>query len=236
MYIERRIRIAVIVLVAVSAVGCGPSEEARRKADSAVAAAAAAAQAKVATQAGEVLGARREAQMYLDSARASFVAKNRAVASKALRDAAAFTRQQADSAIAPAKQALISSAEELETLASRVTKGTVKSVKTLDYAFARTQLAEAQLHCTRALNAWHATNAAATAAEITMLVDHFERAATDAGRPLATTTQQTITAARTLADKLTHGNSVAPADVESTLAAMDKEVHSLMTKTAKLKG
>jgi len=79
------------------------------------------------------------------------------------------------------------------------------------------------------------TNAAATGAEMMMLVDHFERAASDAGQSLATKTQQTLEAARSLADKLTHGGTVVPADVEASLAAMDKEVHSLMTKTAKLK-
>ena len=232
MYIDRRVRIAAILAVVASAVGCGPSKESQRKADSAIAAA----RAKVATQAGEVMSARREAQMYFDNARAAFVAKRGAVASKALRDAAAFTREQAISATTPAKEALISSADELEKLASRVTAGAVKSVKTLDYAFARTQLAEAQLHCTRALSAWRATDAAATGAEMMMLVDHFERAASDAGQPLATTTQQTLDVTRSLADKLTHGGSVVPLDVEATLTAMDKEVHSLMTKTAKLKG
>lgn len=233
MHMETGVRGIALAILVVAVAGCGPSEEARRKADSAVAAAA---QAKAATQAGEVISARREAQTYLDSARAGFVAKNSAVASKALRDAAAFTRQQADSATAPAKKALASSADELEKLATRVTKGTVKSVKTLDYAFARTQLAEAQLHCTRALNAWHATNAAATGAEIVMLTDHFERAVADAGQPLAATTQQTVAAARALAGKLTQGASVVPVDVESTLAAMDREVHSLMATAAKLKG
>ena len=156
-------------------------------------------------------------------------------ASNALRDAAIFTRRQADSAAAPAKQALITSADELSQLASRVAKSGVKSVKTLDFAFARTQLAEAQLHCTRALNAWQAKNGAATGAEMMMLVDHFERAATDAKQPLATTTQQTVAQVRSLADKLTHSGNVVPVDVEQALAAMDKEVHSLMTRAAKLK-
>jgi hypothetical protein len=219
----------------VAAVGCGPSQDARRKTDSAVAAAAAAAQAKVATQAGEVLGARREAQTYLDSARAAFVAKNGAAASKVLHDAATFTRQQADSATGTVKDALAGSADELERLASRAAKGTIASVKTLDYAFARTQLAEAQLHCTRALDAWHATNAAATGVEIVMLADHFERATADAGQTLTAAAQTTLTTARSLAGKLTQGVTVVPADVESALAAMDKEVHSLMTTTSKLK-
>ena len=231
MQIDRRIRMTAALVVIASTVGCGPSQESQRKADSAIAAA----QAKVVTQAGEVLSARREAQTYFDNARKAFVAKRGADASKALRDAAAFTRQQAVSATTPAKEALTSSANELDKLASRVTAGAVKSVKTLDYAFARTQLAEAQLHCTRALSAWGATDAAATATEMIMLVDHFERAAADAGQPLATSTQQTLDMTRSLADKLTRGGSVIALDVEPTLTAMDKEVHSLMTKTAKLK-
>jgi hypothetical protein len=232
MHIDKRIQMVTTLLAAMSAVGCGPSAESQRKADSAIAAA----KATIVTQAGEILSARREGQMYFDGARTAFVTKRAADASQALRDGAAFTRRQSISAASPAKEALVSSADELEKLASRVRAGTVKSVQTLDYAFARTQLAEAQLHCTRALSAWRATDAAATATEIIMLVDHFERAAADAAQPLAPATQQTLDAARSLADKLTRGGSVVPLDVEATLSAMDKEVHSLMTKTAKLKG
>jgi hypothetical protein len=232
MQIEKEGRGAAFALLFVAAVACGPSAEDRRRTDSAVAAAA---QAKVATQAGEVLSTRREAQPYFDAARSAFVAKDRGAASRGLRAAAAFARSQADSAIEPAKKALAASADELNRLATRVSSGSVKTVKTLDYAFARTQLAEAQLHCTRALDAWKKANAGATAAEIAMLTDHFERAAADAGKPLSASAQQAIAAARSLAGKLTQVANVPPADVEAVLSAMDREVHGMMATAAKLK-
>lgn len=232
MHINTKPRSLILATAVLAVAACGPSEETRRRTDSAVAAAE---MAKVATQAGEVMGARREAQAFLDSARAAFVAKNAQAASKGLRDAAAFTRKQADSAAEPAKKALINSATELDRLADRVTKKSVKAVKTLDYAFARTQVAEAQLHCTRAIAAWKTDNAGATSSEIVMLTDHFERAASDAGRRLDPAAQQAVVSARSVAAKLAQGATVPRTDVDSALASMDKEVHRFMVSVAKLK-
>jgi hypothetical protein len=233
MHVETGVREIALAILVVAVTGCGPSEEARRKTDSAVAAAA---QAKAATRAGEVISARREAQTYLDSARAGFVAKNSAVASKELRDAAGFTRGQADSATGAAKKALANSADELDRLATQVTKGAVKSVKTLDYAFSRTQLAESQYHHERAVAAWRGTKAAAAGAELVMVADHFERAIADAGQTASESAKKAVADTRALAAKLMQGTTVVPADVESTFAAMDKEVRNLMTTAAKLKG
>jgi len=232
MHIERQGRGLALALLIIAGAACGPSAEDQRRSDSAVAAAA---QAKVAIQAGEVLSVRREAQPYLDGARSAFVAKDRRAAANALRDAAAFTRGQADSATEPAKNALVASADELNRLATRVSNGATKTAKSLDYAFARTHLAEAQLHCTRALDAWTKGKAGATSAEIVMLADHFERAAVDAGKPLSASAQQAMGTARSLAGRLTQSANVPQADVEGALTAMDKEVHALMATAAKLK-
>jgi hypothetical protein len=67
----------------IAGAACGPSADDRRTADSV---AAAVAQAKVATQAGEVLSSRHEAQPYFDAVRKAFVAKDRPVARKGLSD------------------------------------------------------------------------------------------------------------------------------------------------------
>jgi hypothetical protein len=187
-------------------------------------------------QAGEVFSARREAQMYLDSGRTSFVGRRNAAASKALHDAASFTRRQSDSASGEVKKALASSADELEHLATRVTKGTVKSAKSLDYAFARTQLAEAQYHYARAVAEWHATNTAAAGAEIVMVADHFERAAADASLPISDSVRNAVNNTRALGARLTQGASLVPAEVEWTMGAMKKEIGILTAKAAKLKG
>jgi hypothetical protein len=231
MDIKTVVRAGTLAILVVS-VGCGPSENARKEAERA---AAAAAQARATTQAGEVIGARQEAQAQLDSARAAFLAKQTTIASKELKAAAAFTRTQADSATGTAKDALSNSAAELQRLATRVTKRSVKSVKTLDYAFARTQLAEAQYHHERALDAFQQAKPAAAGAELVMAADHFERALTDAGQTATEPAKQAIADARSVASKLASGAPVAQADLESALAAFEKQVQSVAATTTKLK-
>jgi len=222
----------VALLVVAATIACGPSDAAKRRADSAVAAAA---KAHVISQAGEVIGARREAQIFFDSARASFVLKHRAAAARSLRDAAAFTRQQSDSAAGMDKDALGASAKELERLATRISRGAVTSVKTLDYAIARTQLAEAQHHYTRMIAAWNKNDAGVAGAELTMAIDHFDRGVSDAGLHLATATQATLADVRTLAREMTSGAIVNAADVEKTLTAFDSELQNTSTIVAKKK-
>ena len=228
---RRAVTVAIVVAAAVVA-ACGPAQEARQRADTV----ATKERATRSTQAGDVMGARREAQSYLDSARAALLAKNVQAASKELREAAAFTRSQADSAAESAKKALIASADELDRLATRVANKSVKTVKTLDLAFARTQIAEAQFHSARAMDAWKAAKAGATSAEMVMVADHFERAAVDAGQHLDASAQQAVASGRSVAAKLAQGVTVPRTDVDSALASMDKQVRRLAASIGKLKG
>ena len=213
-------------------VACGPSVETRRAADTTLAAVV---QAKAVIQGGEVMSARREAQAYFESARDSFLAKSSSGAANALRDAALFTRQESDSAASPAKEALAKSADELDRVATQVAIGSVASVRQLDHTFARAQLAEAQLHCVRAIDAWNNKNGAATGAELAMLADHFERGASDAGQTLGEATQKSLAGARLVASELLQGIPVAPVTIDASLAAMDREVHNLMETASRLK-
>lgn len=218
-------------LVGVGLVACGPSGRSQRAADSAIAAA----RTRSVTQAGEVLTARREAQDYLDSARAQFVAHRPAAAKASLYQAARFTQEQANAGDEPAKTALIKSARELDLLALRIGKRSVGSVSTLDHAFARVQLAETQYHCVRAVKAWHDKDNAATSAELMMLADHLERAAVDAGEPLGPNAKAALTEARDVSSKLAQGVVVAAVDVDGALADIDKQVHALMDAAANLR-
>ena len=217
--------------LAIVVLACGPSERSRRAAESAVAAA----RARSVTEAGEVLGTRREAQQYLDSARAQFLAKRTTAAKVSLYEAARFTREQSSASAEPAKSALVKAADELDALALRAGKRSIGSVKTLDRAFARVQLAEAQFHCVRAIAAWQNEDMAATAAELLMLTDHAERAASDAGEPLGPDARATLVDARSIASKLAQGVAVAPTDVDGVLGRVDEQVHALMKKAANLK-
>ena len=218
-------------VVASVLVACGPSTNTNAAADSA----AAAARTKAMTQAGDVMLARREAQLYFDSARASFMAGKNKAAARNLRDAALFIRRHADSIAEPARATLKASSAELGRLATRATNGTVRSVKALDLAFARAQLAESQYHCVRALDAWKSKDGPATGSELMMLLDHFERAAVDAARPLSLSAREMVTNTRALALKLVQGEAITTTYVDSTLAATDEEVHKLAAIVARLK-
>lgn len=217
------------VLVA-GAVACGPSASARKAAESATAAM----QSKAVTAAGEVFGARTEAQALFDSARARFLARDNAAAATNLRDAAAFTRQKADKAAQPAKDALVASADELERLATSVAAGRVKSVDALDHATGRAQLADAALHCTAALDAWKMKNAPTTGAELLMITDHFTRGASDLGTPLTGSAKDAVEKARALAVNLTKGAAVLPTDVDAVLSSLDTALHTAMANSRKI--
>jgi hypothetical protein len=189
----------------------------------------------VTTQAGEVMGARREAQVNLDSARAAVLARDYASASVQLRSAADFIRGHADNAVEPAKQPLVDATATLTRLANTVEKGGL-TMRQLDQAFARANLAEARYHCTRALDAWKATNAGGTASEILMIADHFERAAQESGVKLSAADQNVVANARTMAAKLGQGTQLSGNDVEGALTTLDKQVHALEMKVVRPKG
>ena len=222
--------LGVTALIIVGAIACGPSETARKAAESATAAI----QNKAVTAAGEVFGARKEAQTLFDSARARFLAKDNAAAAADLRDAATFTRQEADKAAQPAKDALVASADELERLATSIAAGQVKSVDELDHATGRAQLAEANFHCTSALDAWKTKDGPTTGAELLMIADHFTRGASDLGTPLTGATKDAVDKARSLAVNLTKGATVLPADVDAVLSSLDNALHSAMANSRKI--
>lgn len=153
-----------------------------------------------------------------------------------LTGAAQFTRRQVDSSTGAARAQLTASAEELERLAARANKNAAKSPKSLDYAFARNQVAEAQLHSELASAAFAGGKAAAAGAELIMVADHFERAFADAGQTPPDAARKAIDDARALGMKMTQGASVPAAEVETTFSAVTKEIADFAATAAKLKG
>jgi hypothetical protein len=220
------------IILAGTLVACGPSAAAKRRADSAVAAAA---KAHVVSQAGEVLSARREAQVFVDGARVSFIGKHRAAAAKSLREAASFTRQQSETAAGLDKEALTKSAKELERVATGVSNGAVKSVRTLDLAIARMQMGEAQFHYSRVMAAWNKSDAGVAGAELTMAIDHFDRGVGSAGLRLDAETQAAANDIHTLASEMISGAILTAADVEKTLTTFDNELQHVATVVSKKK-
>lgn len=178
------------------------------------------------TQAGEI-GMRQEAQTHFDSARSFFLAGNRALAGRNLRDAAAFIRSHADSAAGGVTTALSTSAAELETVATSIENNAVTSVAELDAASARAQCAEAQYHFARAKEGWTAKHWPRTVDELTMAIDHFERAAKDGGQRLDATADSALAAVRQFAARVRSGEIVSDAEYGRVATDFDHALRDL---------
>jgi hypothetical protein len=115
----------------------------------------------------------------------AYYAKDLINASKQLREAAGFFREHTERGMADAQVELEQSATELRQLARELASGKATSVKQLDCAFARAQKAESDNHYFRATDALKKNDSSRAADELTMAIDHFERAAKDGGVTLA---------------------------------------------------
>lgn len=169
------------------------------------------------------IGARTEAQDHFDKSREAFVKKDTKTAATELRDAAAFMRTRADSATGFAKALAARSASELDSLAKGVESNSVTSAARLDHAFAHANRAEAERHYALATRAWSQHQAARTGEELTMAIDHLERAAKDAGIPLDSAQTGAMTRAHSVADSQLQGGT-APNGVDDALKDVELQL------------
>jgi hypothetical protein len=130
---------------------------------------------------------------------------------------------------------MLSSARELDKLATDVETNMIKTKRSLDYAFARSQRAEAERHHADAVAAWARKDMARASDELTMAVDHFERAAKDAGSVLSAGTKNVLTDTREVAGQLTKGVGFVPEQVGKVIEAFGKEISVLGAKIEKQK-
>jgi hypothetical protein len=173
------------------------------------------------------MATRREAQDNFDRARAAFIGRRFAEASRELNRAALFLREQADSAAAVPRARLLKSARELEALADNVHDGLIDSPLYLDYAFARAQLADAENHHQRALMAWVRRDNACVGDELLMAVDHVERAAQDGRVPIGPDTRVVLDSARWVATRLCSGIDWRPEVVGRVSDQLGAQIHGL---------
>jgi len=218
---------ALLVGVAFAA-GCGRAEQSKTETtatsttSTSTSTSITAAPAETTLSAGAI-GARTEAQDHFDKSREAFVKKDMKTASAELRDASAFMRTRADSATGFAKALSTRSASELDSLARGVESNSVTSAARLDHAFAHANRAEAERHYALATRAWAQHQATRTGEELTMAIDHLERAAKDAGIPLDSAATGTMTRARAVADSQLQGGT-APNGVDEALKDVELQL------------
>lgn len=173
------------------------------------------------------LATRHEAQGSFDRARAALVREDYAGAAKHLRAAAAFMHAHAEEAEIGAIAALQGAAKELEVLAERMEHGEVQTTRTFDRVFANANRAEAQHHLTRAKAAMVKRQHRPAGEEITMGVDHLERATRDLRRPRDADAEATLTEARALANLMMRGGVPTRAEARRVTDLLEAELRRL---------
>ena len=214
---------AVLVLGAAVAGGCRQSEQSKTEATSTTTPAAVATTSAETTLSAGAIGVRSEAQDHFDRSRAAFMKKDMKTASTELHDASVFMRERADSATGFAKALAARSANELDSLSREVGASSVTSPARLDHVFAHANRAEAERHFALATRAWTQHQARRTGEELTMAIDHLERAAKDAGLAADTAMTSSLVRTREVANGLLQGGT-APTGVDEALKDVELQL------------
>jgi hypothetical protein len=183
------------------------------------------------TESPGALATRREAQETFDRARAALQQRDFATAKTELGNAAAFMRSQAQEAQGDARPALERAAAEFDTLSAQLSKGNVQ-VRMLDRAFARANRAEAEHHLLRAKDAVAKQDNARAGEELTMSVDHLERALKDAGQQADAAVTSALADTRTLAGELMKGVAATPDEAKKVTDRIEAQIRRLSSDVA----
>lgn len=197
---------AAILLGVIVSAGCRRAEESRTETTAATPAAVTTTPPETTLSAGAI-GMRSEAQNHFDRSRQALLNKDMKTASAELKDASTFMRDHADSATGYAKALVTRSAAELDSLSRAVASSSVTSAANFDHVFAHANRAEAERHFDLAKHAWKQKQGVRTGEELTMTIDHFERAAKDAGVALDNATTTAMNEARSVANDMLKGGT-----------------------------
>jgi ribosome recycling factor len=212
---------ALCALLATSA--CKRNEEARPSVDTVKPAEPAPASAPTATAAdsGGLAATAKQWQTLLDSARAN-IGRDSAATAQTLHSAAATVRREAEEANKDAKAALTRSADELDSLAASVERGTKRTVQSVDSAFARLEQAEALNGLAKATDAWAKQQRERAGEEMQSASDNVEWAAKDAKVKLDAGATKAVADARDIAKRLQERGEVTDEEFRKSIEAMEK--------------
>ena len=214
---------AALLLGAAVAGGCRQAEQSSGEATATSTPGAVVTTRSDTTLSAGAIGVRSEAQDHFDRSRAAFANEDMKTAAAELHDASVFMRERADSATGFAKALAARSAAELDSLSSKVGASAVTSPASLDHVFAHANRAEAERHFALATRAWAQRQATRTGEELTMAIDHLERAAKDAGLAADTAMTSSLVRTREVANGLLQGGT-APTGVDEALKDVELQL------------
>ena len=163
-------------------------------------------------------------------ARKDYLQKDMKAAADEVRKGAAYLKSEAASARDKGKEALTASYQELEKLAGEMEKGTVKTVKELEIAFARAYNALATNSNVQSMEAWTKKEFRKAGEKLESSVDQLEKGFAWAGQKAEAGTQKVIDDSKALSKKMKEGSSRASAEVGKAMKDLEDEIKTFGRK------
>jgi hypothetical protein len=168
-----------------------------------------------------------EPSQHMRQARESFLKKDYGATTSELRKAGGYLHIAARNSSSETRTALTASAHELDSLAADVQAGTVKSVKSLDSAFARAEHALGADDHEKSKTALIARHHAMAGHYLRSAVNHVENAAKWSGHELQSGAVATANGVRVVAGKLIEGSGFVVNEAEKGITWVGDEVEKV---------
>ena len=159
---------------------------------------------------------------YFQKVRQDYLQKDTKAAADEVRKSATYVKSEASAA--KGKEALTASHRELEKLSGELEKGTVKSVKKMEMAFAHTYKALATNSHVKSTEAWSKKEFKKAGDELEATGDELEKGFAWGGQKADAGTQKVISKWKELSQKLKEGAGWASAEASKTLKDMEDEI------------
>jgi hypothetical protein len=163
---------------------------------------------------------------YFQKTRQDYLQKDMKAAAEELRKGVAYLKSEASVAKGKGKEALTASYRELEKLSGELEKGTVKSVKKMEMAFARTYKALATNSHVKSTEAWSKKEFKKAGDELDAAVDELEKGFAWGGQKADAGTQKVISESKELSKKLKEGVGWASAEASKAMKDMEDEIRT----------
>ena len=163
-------------------------------------------------------------------ARKDYLQKDMKAAADEVRKGAAYLKSEAAAAKGKGKEALTASYQELEKLAGELEKGTVKTVKEMEMAFARAYNALATNSHVKSAESWVKKEYKQAGNELEAAVGELEKGYIWAEQKAEAGTQKVIDDSKALSKKMKEGTSRASAEVGKAMKDLEDEIKTFGRK------
>ena len=163
-------------------------------------------------------------------AKQNYLDKNMEAASTQIQKGAAYMKEQSEKASDSGKAALAASSRELEELAGDVKKGSVKSVKKMEDAFARAYLALAKDAHTQSAKSWAEKQGQKAGEGLEKASGYLERSFAWAGQKVEQGTRNVMQKSKDLSTKLKEKGRAVAEDVGKNLKETGNEIEKFGRK------